>query len=356
MTGEWDAQFYNGETAQAHPARVRLTPDALWVTIGDGQLAWPYDKVQLKQGYYPGEVVRLDHGAQIVVIRDRSFLLHARVFAPHLHQKAPDHNAARSLGLMYGGAAAGIVLLIVLVWMLRSTIESGVAGLVPVSFEEAIGEMAAREFAPESKRCTDPQLNADVQEIVNRLVEASNDRRYTFRVNIVNDPMVNALAAPAGHVVLFQGLLRLTDDPAELAGVMAHEVQHVLQRHTTKSLVRYAGLAALFGVLTGDASGFAAVAGQLGSLSFARGDEEEADREGMKLIQKARLDPEAMVSVYRKLQKESADLPRALQYLSTHPNTGDRVKLLAEQAEIAHYPPEPLQSKPRWREVSKRCK
>src|SRR5437899_1914268 len=76
--------------------------------------------------------------------------------------------------------------------------------------------------------------------IVKRLMEPQPISPYTVRVTVVDDGTVNAFAVPGGQVVLLRGLVERTRTPEELAGVLAHELQHVLQRHTTRLLLQHA--------------------------------------------------------------------------------------------------------------------
>lgn len=356
MTQRWKARFYDGESARETPIEVELTPQGLAISRDGERDLWPYAEITMEQGYYAGEVVRLDRAGQIVVVPDRAFLEQAKHFAPQFAPRTADPKMGRSIAALVLAATAVLTLIVVGLVLARPAIESAAADLVPVSFEERLGAMAYSEYAPRQTVCTDAELQREVEKVLERLVRASGQDRYTFQIRIVDNRAVNALAAPAGHLVVFSGLLKITDSPDELAGVLAHEVQHVLQRHTTKSIVRSAGVAALLSILTGDISGVLHIAGQLGSLSFARGDEEEADRKGMELLQQARLDPKAMVRVYEKLQREGTDMPGALRYLSTHPNTGDRVRILGELAKRANYQPVASEGRERWGALRGRCR
>src|SRR5258705_11850921 len=91
--------------------------------------------------------------------------------------------------------------------------------------------------------------------IVARLLAAGPPSPYTMRVYVVNRPVVNALAAPGGHVVIFHGLLERTSTPEELAGVVAHELPHTPRPHTTRPGIQDVGTGLLRMGRTGDATG-----------------------------------------------------------------------------------------------------
>src|SRR5260370_1392343 len=130
---------------------------------------------------------------------------------------------------------------------------------------------------------------------------------YTFRVYIVDVPVFNAFAAPGGTGVVFRGLLERTDSPEQLAGVLAHELQHVVQRHSTRAIVQHTSSGLLIAALTGDVTGPLAygleAARVLGQLRYSRDAEEEADTEGLKMLLAARVDPAGMIAFFKALDK-----------------------------------------------------
>src|SRR3990172_9285847 len=108
------------------------------------------------------------------------------------------------------------------------------------------------------------------------------------------------MAVPGGHIVVFRGLLKRARIPEEFAGVLAHEVQHVLQRHVMRALLQHASTGLLVVALTGDVSGAMAygleAALTLGTLQYSRVAEEEADREGIRMLLAARGEPGGVVT------------------------------------------------------------
>jgi predicted Zn-dependent protease len=182
---------------------------------------------------------------------------------------------------------------------------------------------------------------------------------YTFRVIVVKDPIVNALAAPGGYILVFRGLLDRTRSPEELAGVLAHEFQHVLRRHATRALLQNVSSGLLVAALMGDASGVMAFglesARTLGTLRYSRQNEEEADTEGMRLLIQAGIDPAGMIAFFEVLQRGDRKGAALFQYLSTHPQTQERVerlKLLAAQSQVK---PVKLLPDYDWRDIRNIC-
>ncbi len=230
---------------------------------------------------------------------------------------------------------------------------------VPVAWEETLGRSGMAYLAPPERRCGDPALGAAMDAIVARLLAPGPPSPYTMRVYVVNRPVVNALAVPGGHVVIFHGLLERTSTPEELAGVMAHELQHILRRHTTRAVIQNVGTGLLLMALTGDMTGPLAygleTARALGDLRYSRGAEEEADVQGMRMLLAARVAPAGMITFFGKIQKEEGAQAKALTYLSSHPMPAERIARLKALADASTGAPEPLLSGEDWSALTKRC-
>lgn len=221
---------------------------------------------------------------------------------------------------------------------------SFIALRVPVSWEEGLGQGVVERIVPASRRCIDPERQVALETILTRLVAAGPKSPYHFTIMVADDSVINAFAAPGGFVVVNLGLLRATETREELAGVLAHEVQHVLLHHPTRALAREIPLRiAIAAVFGGDAVGALAArtAGTLGALRYQRGDELEADREGLHMLQAAWVDTRGMVDFFKTLEAQGREAPRVATYLSSHPQTADRIAALrglVAQGEAATWP------------------
>lgn len=193
-----------------------------------------------------------------------------------------------------------------------------------------------------------------------RLTTPLTTSPYTFRVFVVNSPAVNAFAAPGGYIVVFRGLLQQTKTAEELAGVLAHEIQHILKRHTTRAILQRASTGLLLAALTGDASGAMTYglesARTLGLLRYSRQNEEEADREGMRMLIDAGINPEGMIAFFEMLKQKGVEVPDSLKYLSTHPTTEDRIEKLKSLAGQLPHRSVKLLPGYDWKSMEKICK
>ncbi len=360
----WSGFYFNSRDAKRRPVTITVMQTGLRLATEDETLLWwPYNQIRQTQGFYAGEQIRLEKGTElteVLVVTDPAFLAAVRRVAPGFGARfRPPARVSKVLtvGLI---AAAGAILigLALYLWGIPALADAA-ASRIPAAWEEALGQAVVENLAPANERCTDPDRIRRIQQIVAALVAAGPPSPYTFRVAVADEPIVNAFAAPGGYLVINRGLLEKTERPEELAGVLAHEIQHVVQRHATRALFREMSIRVLLATLTGDANGLAqalSAAGKLGELRYRRGDEEAADRDGMKMLQAARIDPAGMISFFRNLQRQARGGPQLPTYLSTHPQTADRIDRLERLAAQAHYVPITLLPGYTWRDIKKICR
>lgn len=184
---------------------------------------------------------------------------------------------------------------------------------------------------------TDSKLTARVRNISQRLVPQTGTFRpdapgWQWEFNTLKTDELNAYCMPGGKIMVYSGLvdkLNLTD--AELAAVIGHEIGHALREHSRERISRqYAQQVALTGaaVLTGAGEALQGLAGQVANVTFqlphSREQESEADRIGLELMARAGYDPNAAVSVWKKMMaQEQSGQP---QFLSTHPSPSSRIQ------------------------------
>jgi len=355
----WEGHYYDGASPHRHDVRVEVTEAGLVVQFADGQeTLWHYDDLLQTQGFHAGEVVRFEHGPESLAVPDAGILRAIRLLAAGYAQRFHDPRSRSLEWPIFIGAAVAAAGLLVAGWVWGLPAATGFAAdRIPVAWEEELGRSVTENLAPRDKRCGDPARLAAIEGMVARLV--GDGSRYRYKVAVAREDVVNAFAAPGGHVVVFSGLLERTRRPEELAGVLAHEIEHVEQRHATRALLRDLSLRAVIGLIAGDAGALQAAisaAGTLAGLQYRRHDEEAADVAGMKRMQRIKADPQGMVSFFEILDKENPDLAGPLAYLSTHPRTGDRIARLRNMAAEAAYRPEPLLPGRAWDEVKRLCR
>lgn len=353
---EWTGSYYDGRTAQKEPVIVTVGADGLHLRrADDSTVHWPFEGVRQTQGSYSGERLRLERGTDLV----EALLVEQDGLAEAIRAVAPDEARRfrrRSSTAKALVVALGIVAIAVGGFVVGSrALVAWLAPRVPVEWEVSLGRSVVERMAPAAERCDDSAAVTGVRRIVQRLATTSTSP-YDFQVYVVSDPAVNAFAAPGGFIVVNSGLLAEVETPEQLAGVLAHEVQHVLHRHSTRALLREMPLRLVLSLATGGAIETAAsVVVTLGSLRYMRADESEADRDAVRMLAAARIDPAAMVQFMRTLEAGDAGTPRVISYLSSHPHTSDRVATLQALATQTPTRPAPLLGDQEWQTIQESC-
>ena len=200
---------------------------------------------------------------------------------------------------------------------------------VPMSVDEQIGEAALPSVLSEfGEEIESPKALDAVQGIVDRLAPHAAIPGVNYNVLIVDSDVVNALALPGGTILVFKGLIDEMDSTEELSAVIAHEMSHVTLRHHLNQIARSVGIVAAVNIVIGDVGGIVALGTevlQTATLNnYSQGQETEADLEGARMMHAAGLDPQAMIQMLNALP--DAHLPGALSWLSTHPDSEQRIK------------------------------
>ncbi|MBI3607492.1 MAG: M48 family metallopeptidase [Nitrospirae bacterium] len=315
----------------------------------------PYQAIHLDPGGFDRRHIQLrwaeDGVAWALVLDDERLAKAVRTHPPDGLRGEVERLGARfARGRVMSGLGWSLVAAVVLVpvvalgvlWWQADRIVDAAVGRIPVSWEERLGESAFSQVAAGATVLTTGPAVEAVEGIGARLT-ASVESPYTFRWHVVDDAQVNAFAVPGGHVVVFTGLIRAAESGDELAGVLAHEIQHVVLRHSLRGLVRTMGWRAALSILfgnTGSLAGVGELASRLGSLKFSRDQETAADLGGLALLRRARIDPRGMIAFFDTLAKEEHG---RVAFLSTHPVSTERAaRLRAEVENSGAWPTEPF--------------
>ncbi len=233
-------------------------------------------------------------------------------------------------GLLAGWLLAPLLLIAALVWQ-AETISAWIAARVPIEREVQLGEQLFAGEKPGLQLVEDSRANRAIETIGAKLTAGS---RYRYRWYLARDPALNAHALPGGIIVVNTGLVDAADSAEELAGVLAHEVQHIELRHSLKAMAQQLGVTAAAAIAIGDFSSAAKIAAHLSQLRFSRQQETAADAAGLRALRSAAIDPGGMPAIFDKLERAGDGV--ALSWLSTHPATAERITTI--RAAIASAP------------------
>ncbi len=204
---------------------------------------------------------------------------------------------------------------------------SAQAALISTKEEISIGQSVARDLEKRFGLVEDSDLQNRVAAIGNKLLAGSDRKELPYTFKVLNHKEVNALALPGGPVYLFKGLVDYMPSDEELAGVIAHEISHIVKRHSVKQIEKSIGMSIVFGLVFGTRGAFLQnLAQQAIMAGYSRSDEREADKLGFEYLLKAGYNPYSILMTMQKL----AELRNAPNYglFSSHPEPEARLKLL----------------------------
>jgi predicted Zn-dependent protease len=201
-----------------------------------------------------------------------------------------------------------------------------------------MGQEYAQQIETQVQVINDPTLYAYVNRIGQRLVNAIEGQKFPFTFKVVNDPSINAFALPGGPMYVHTGLIAAADNEAQIAGVLGHEMGHVMLRHGTNQASK-ANLIQIPAMIAGglfDKGGLVGGLAQAGIglgansvlMKFSRSAESDADLFGARLVHKAGYNPVELARFFEKLESETGKGSVMTQFFSDHPNPGNRVQAI----------------------------
>ena len=218
--------------------------------------------------------------------------------------------------------------------------------------ERTLGQTIMREARREPTFYDDAEVTDYITRVGNRLAARGADARQEFEFFMMRDPQINAFALPGGNIGVHTGLIMAAQSESEMAGVVAHEIAHVTQRHIARMInnqqsSQWVSLAAMaIAILAARSnSQMAEAAAAIGpalvvqqQLNYSRDFEREADRMGLQLLEKAGFDPQGMAIFFERLQRATRVYEGgAPAFLRTHPVTHERIADIQSRAQELRY-------------------
>ena len=319
----FDGHYSDGQTAARHDVQVDITPDALVLHERNGTpiARWPFAELVLLDEPTPG-TLRLGRSVTPdtrLVVSDTAFAMAVRARAPHLSSARRERRRRWLLVAVLLGFAPLVI--VGAGWLLQKAV-GVLAPQVPLSWERPLGDFVQKQLIEDHRVCNAAAGQAALKSLVTRLAKAA-DRTVPFQVQVVDIDVTNAFALPGGSIVVFDRLVRRARSPDELAGVLAHEMAHVLHRDPTQAVLRSVGVSLLVRTFFSGAPG-AQMGSMLWQLANGRAAEEAADREAMAILRRAGLRTDGLGEFFKRLEEESPTASSMPTVLSTHPPTPER--------------------------------
>jgi len=179
----------------------------------------------------------------------------------------------------------------------------------------------------------DSEVQAYIDDLGQRLLLSAPEVNFDYTFTVIRSEQINAFALPGGHVYVNTGLIALADNEAELAGVLSHEIGHIVARHSSERLSAILTAQFVGNILVASQTRYldrvltdlaVQIVTQTSGLAYSRADENEADLIGVEMMYDANYDPRALQRFFQKLRDENGDMNEAQIFFSTHPDPKDR--------------------------------
>ncbi|MDT8345831.1 MAG: M48 family metallopeptidase, partial [Thermohalobaculum sp.] len=264
---ESEGRYFDGRAARPREVILSFRERSLIIrSMGDEVLVhWPLASLHavsppaerpMTLAPHPGSDERL-------TLDDDTMIGAIAAVCPGLHRRPVDR---RGLGRVAFWALGAVAAVVGMVFVLIPLLAGQLALMIPPERERALGDAVVGQLTrllelggASARFCTEPEGRAALARLGARL-SVHAELPYPVRLDVLDHPMVNALALPGGRIVVFRGLIDAAGSPEEVAGVLAHEIGHVVHRDPTVVTLRAAGTAGLLGLVIGDVFGAGAIA------------------------------------------------------------------------------------------------
>jgi Zn-dependent protease with chaperone function len=215
-----------------------------------------------------------------------------------------------------------------------------IAGAVPQSWDNSLGDVALAGIQEDWPVCKDEDAEKLLGKITARLERGNTVRQVSPKIHILKSREANAFALPGNHMVVLSGFLKKTKSENEIAGVLAHEIGHMVHRDPLESFIEAQGIGVVTSLISGSGSAYgdmAKAASMLQILSYSRDKELVADRFAVGVLERTGYTADGLGAFLLEIDGPEAhgktlDIPKSLTFLSTHPETEERISILKKIA------------------------
>lgn len=369
LNGPATGKYFDGKSARQLPVSVTLetrhdTQVLVIQPVEAAEIIWPLNELRevREQARAEGIVLSLgQEGIARLILLDAEAAEIVRDLAPNLGKVVVKKSKLRQLAIWSTGAVASVL---IIMFVILPALSNQLATMIPLEREVAIGDVSMGQIhrflggnEENDLTCSNPEGLLALQKMTKRIV-GDTEIPYDLQVQVFDHKMINAFAVPGGQVVLFKGLLDAAKSPEEVAGVLGHEVGHVVNRDPMRLTLRSAGSVGILGMVFGDfAGGFMALAlsERLISAQYAQGAETGADAFAHELLADAGLPATSFGQFFVTLKAEHGGQKGLMSHLATHPDLDGRARA-AEAADVigdATYTP--VLTGAEWRALQKIC-
>lgn len=320
------ALYYDGNTASAKSIEVVLLPNGFELPSGE---LWEYALLSLISQKKDKEQLTYSHkninGPSMTILFDGENDEGQRDYLNRVSKHLTGDNNWHFIRWQLVSATA-IACLAFLFFISYPYVNRAIVAMIPDSWAIRAGDLVVDSLYQQytSNTCKNP-LGV---EALNKMVSTIkvDNLPYPVRVEVVDNPMVNAMTAPGGRVVIFNGLLQQAETPEEIAGILSHEMGHVYYQHPMQGLVNVMGFSIIGSFLGGDAASIAIVGL---SLSYSRENERDSDDLALEILKDNNITANGMLAFFERQEEVMEDnaVAEIADMFSTHPLTEERIEL-----------------------------
>jgi beta-barrel assembly-enhancing protease len=326
------------------PCHLEILPTGLSIRFSESSFETiSLDRLSVKSGGFDHDHLILswtaDGEERQAYVKDEAMIAALRALAHpevsrHIDRSIKGASRARRATKMWIWiAVASTMVVLAGLWMTSDVLVRMAVNRIPIEWERTLGESARQQVLMGERVITEGPAIKAVEDMTRRLNDQLPGSPYRFEITVIRNETVNAMALPGGSVIVYTGLLKQADSAEEVAGVLAHELSHVILRHGLEGMVQSVGLMTVVMVVLGNQQGLIGALERLGmqmtTLRFSRQKETEADLHGLQLLHQAHISPAGMIAFFERLAKNEGT-PMAL--LSTHPMSAERAARLNREA------------------------
>jgi predicted Zn-dependent protease len=346
--------FFDGQTARPNAVTVNVLSEGIQIYGGRARSLgfWSYDGLRAAPGADTESEINLLHREfpdARLVITDPGIIGQLRNMVPNIFRR---HERHRSLVHRFVQVALIIGIIAALIYVVVPKTAHVIASAIPVKWETAWGKSFRKKFTSRMKVCQAKVGVAALDAMTAQLLRTSPVRasEYEITVTVVKVKTQNAFATMGGQIVVFSRLIEEMDGPDELAGVLAHEIAHVIARHPLTHAIESVTTMNFTGNLGGGTSD---IGGALAMSAYSRTKEAEADRIASQILGDAGISPRGLAKFFQRLQKAAkGGFGGALALFNTHPALAERAARLKDRDSA---PTRPALSGTQWRALRRIC-
>lgn len=328
--------YFDGKSSKSELVKVSQRGDGLHLGFDNGTYKYwdkknlsieslsSSDKVLVSYGTFPFERLELSGSEAKKMVA----FVNADKFLNRAYQTIMSLSPIK---VIMGGLGIILVVIYFYITWFSPFVGERVAELLPQSTEITIGNKLYNSISSEI------DIDSIKSEKLMDFYQACGfESTYPIQIDYADEDLINAFAVPGGRILIYDGIIQQMESWEELAALMGHELAHVNERHSFIQLARTLSGYLIISALTGDVGGLTTIilenANQFYQLSFSRSHETEADEVGMEYLRELQIRPDAMIDLFSRLEEKgmAGKFSKQLEYLSTHPLSGNRMKHLLE--------------------------